>query len=49
MRSRDKGICEKLLEKFVDSPHFEGLIIDGSHAKVHPHAAGEKGWNQEMR
>ena len=48
IRWRDKGIWEKLLEKLVDKPDFEWLMIDGSHAKVHPHAAGAKGGNQEM-
>lgn len=48
IRWRDKGIWEKLLEKLVDSPDFEWLMIDGSHAKVHPHATGAKGGNQQM-
>ena len=30
------------------SPDFEWLMIDGSHAKVHPHAAGAKGGNKKM-
>ena len=49
MRWRDKGIGEKLLEKWVDSADFEGLMIDGSDAKVHRHAGGGKGRKQEMR
>ncbi|PIR38567.1 MAG: IS5/IS1182 family transposase [Alphaproteobacteria bacterium CG11_big_fil_rev_8_21_14_0_20_39_49] len=44
----DAGIWEKLLEQLVDSPDFEWLMIDASHIKVHPHAAGAKGGNQEM-
>jgi hypothetical protein len=32
----------------VDAPDFEWLMIDASHIKVHPHAAGAKGGNQEM-
>ena len=48
IRWRDKGIWEKLLEKLVDAPDFEWLMIDASHIKVHPHAAGAKGGNQEM-
>ncbi len=48
IRWRDKGIWEKLLEKLVDSTDFEWLMIDGSHSKVHPHAAGAKGGNQKM-
>ncbi len=47
-RWREKGIWEKLLETLVDEPDFEWLIIDASHCKVHPHAAGAKGGNQDM-
>ena len=47
-RWRDKGIWEKILEAIVDAPDFEWLMIDASHVKVHPHAAGAKGGNQEM-
>ena len=47
IRWRDKGIWEKLLEELVDAPDFEWLMIDASHIKVHPHAAGAKGGNQE--
>ena len=39
-RWRDKGTWEKLLEILVDEPDFEWLMIDASHCKVHPHAAG---------
>jgi hypothetical protein len=39
---------EKLLEELVDAPDYEWLMIDASHIKVHPHAAGAKGGNQEM-
>jgi len=48
IRWRDKGIWEKLLEVLVDNPDFEWLMIDASHIKVHPHAAGARGGNQEM-
>jgi transposase len=48
IRWRDKGIWEKLLEQLVDAPDYEWLMIDASHIKVHPHAAGAKGGNQEM-
>ena len=48
IRWRDAGVWEKLLEQLVDSPDFEWLMIDASHIKVHPHAAGAKGGNQEM-
>lgn len=47
-RWRDKGIWESLLEKAVDDPDFEWLMIDASHIKVHPHAAGARGGNQAM-
>jgi hypothetical protein len=36
------------LEEVMDDPDFEWLIIDASHIKVHPHAAGAPGGNQEM-
>ncbi len=47
-RWRDKSIWKKLLEKIVNEPDFEFLIIDTSHVKVHPHAAGAQGGNQQM-
>jgi transposase len=47
-RWRDKGTWEALLEKLVNNPDFEWLMIDASHIKVHPHGSGAKGGNQEM-
>jgi transposase len=47
-RWRDKGIWEALLEQLVTEPDFEWLMIDASHIKVHPHAAGAQGGNQDM-
>lgn len=47
-RWRDQGIWAKLLEILIEDPDYEWLIIDASHCKVHPHAAGAKGGNQEM-
>ena len=47
-RWRDRGVWEKLLEVLIDEPDYEWLMIDASHCKVHPHAAGAKGGNQEM-
>ena len=47
-RWRDKGIWEGLLEQLVDDPDYEWLMIDASHIKVHPHAAGAVGGNQLM-
>jgi hypothetical protein len=48
IRWRNQGIWEKLLDQLVEAPDFEWLRIDASHVKVHPHAAGAKGGNQEM-
>ena len=47
-RWRDKGIWQKLLEILIVDPDFEWLIIDATHIKVHPHACGAKGGNQDM-
>ena len=47
-RWRDKGAWERLLETLIDDPDFEWLIIDASHIKVHPHATGARGGNQDM-
>ena len=47
-RWRDKGIWEKLLGAVIDEPDCEWLMIDASHVKVHPHAAGAVGGNQDM-
>jgi len=44
----DNGTWEKILEQLIDEPDFEWLMIDASHCKVHPHAAGAKGGNQDM-
>jgi transposase len=48
IRWRDAGIWEKLLEVLIDEPDYEWLMIDATHIKVHPHAAGAVGGNQEM-
>ena len=47
-RWRDKRVWGKLLDILVEEPDYEWLIIDGSHCKVHPHAAGAQGGNQAM-
>ena len=47
-RWRDKGIWERILEALVDDTDFEWLMIDASHVKVHPDAAGAQGGNQAM-
>ena len=43
-----EGIWEKVLESLIDEPDFEWLMIDASHCKVHPHAVGAVGGNQDM-
>jgi transposase len=48
IRWRDKKVWERLLEVLIDDPDFEWLMIDASHCKVHPHAAGARGGNQGM-
>jgi transposase len=47
-RWRDKGLWESLLEALINEPDYEWLMIDASHCKVHPHAAGARGGNQSM-
>ena len=47
-RWRDKGVWGDLLEKLIIDPDYEWLIIDATHIKVHPHASGAQGGNQEM-
>lgn len=47
-RWRDKGRWEALLESLIDEPDYEWLMIDATHIKVHPHAAGAVGGNQAM-
>ncbi len=42
-RWRDKGVWAKLLAIVSGEPDMEWLMIDASHIKVHPHAAGAKG------
>lgn len=48
IRWRDKGIWEGLLAKIMQDTDFEWLMIDATHCKVHPHAAGAVGGNQAM-
>jgi transposase len=47
-RWRDAGTWEALLEQLVTHADYEWLMIDASHIKVHPHAAGAEGGNQDM-
>ena len=43
-----RGVWERLLGALIDDPDYEWLMIDATHIKVHPHAAGAKGGNQGM-
>ena len=47
-RWRDKRVWENILEILAGDPDYEWLMIDASHCKVHPHAAGAVGGNQDM-
>ena len=47
-RWRDSGAWENLLSALVIEPNYEWLMIDASHSKVHPHAAGAVGGNEAM-
>jgi hypothetical protein len=47
-RRRDKGIWKASLEQLVIEPGYEWLMIDASHVKGHPYAAGAQGGNQDM-
>jgi len=47
-RWRDQGHWEGILAALIDEPDMEWLMIDSSHGKVHPHAAGAVGGNEAM-
>ncbi|WP_088179267.1 IS5 family transposase [Geminisphaera colitermitum] len=47
-RWRDKGHWERLLSELMNEPDFEWLMIDASHVKIHPHAAGARGGNEAI-
>jgi Putative transposase of IS4/5 family (DUF4096) len=47
-RWRARGVWEALLEQLVDAPDFAWRMIDASHSKVPPPAAGAKGGHQAM-
>ena len=47
-RWRDKGVWEGLLERLMDAPDFEWLMIDASHAKAHRDAAGARGGSEAI-
>ena len=44
-RWKKSGVWERILEKLIDDPDYEWLMIDASHIKVHPDAAGAVGGN----
>ena len=44
----DRRWWDEILAELIDDPDFEWLMIDASFAKVHPHAAGAIGGNQDM-
>jgi len=44
----DNHHWEFILSELLDEPDYEWLMIDASHCKVHPHAAGTVGGNQAM-
>jgi transposase len=44
----ENSTWSKVLEQLVESPDYEWLMIDASHVKVHAHAAGAVGGNQDM-
>ena len=47
-RWRDRGWWETIFEKFCQETDTEWVMLDASYVKVHPHAAGAAGGNQEM-
>ena len=44
----DNHIWDSILAELIDEPDMEWLMIDASHCKCHPHAAGAVGGNQDM-
>lgn len=47
-RWRDKGVWEGILEQLIKEADYEWLMMDATHIKVHPHACGARGGNQDM-
>jgi transposase len=47
-RWRDKGQWEGLLQKLIQEPDLEWLMIDASHVKAHAYAAGAIGGNEAI-
>ncbi len=48
-RWRNAGVWQRLLELVSGEPDLEWLMIDASHIKAHPHAAGAKGGTRRWR
>ena len=48
-RWRDLGVFERLLGIVGGDPDLEWLMVDASHIKVHPHAAGAKGGTKALQ
>ena len=46
---RNAGVWERLLELLPGEPDLEWIMIDASHIKAHPHAAGAKGGTRASR
>ena len=44
----DAGVWERILSAVAKRPDFEWLMMDASHCKVHPHASGAIGGNEDM-
>ena len=48
IRWRNKGVWTKLMLTLSGEKDMEWLMIEATHIKVHPHAAGAKGGNEAM-
>ncbi len=47
-RWRNSGVWQRLLDLISGEPDLEWLMIDASHIKAHPHAAGAKGGTRHL-
>lgn len=47
-RWRDRGVWEELLDRVIDDPDYEWLMVDATYIKVHSHGTGARGGNQEV-
>ena len=43
-----RRLGQQLLDRVIDDPDFEWLMIDATHIKVHPHGTGARGGNQDV-